>query len=474
MKRPQSTPHDHFQRRIVFLSVASTLSLLGIILYLSGFSPRRALSIGYTWFSNHHDEDDFNDGSFPDFGMYKDRVKILNEDEFPLTDPKRRVIIMGDIHGMNDSFHSILTQLSYTPNQDILLHVGDVLTKGPHRSSMATLDFMTRHNVLGVRGNHEQQVIEWRAWMDWIRSSSEGGRWLDTIDRRWEEVHKLGKDTKKWLRNEIQRIPSKWVKRIPKKWKLFGEQYRIARQLTDQEWKYLQNLPVVLHIPHAHMYIVHAGLLPFDPRRDHKHHSQPLSKMPVLLRPPSESALRFAQETAVLDDIKPNKDPWSLLNMRAILQGKVTRRFRGVFWAKLWNREMKQCRGFDKNGGLYCLGATVVYGHTAKRGFEQRRWSIGLDSGCAHGKRLSALVLGGEENRRLSRRDFDDIPHPEDDEERDGDVPPEEEELENEPELDLFTDLEIGNEDDEALSSTIVRWGDANVGKVVSVRCRLP
>lgn len=85
--------------------------------------------------------------------------------------------------------------------------------------------------------------------MDWIRSSHGGAAWLDSIDKRWDSVHWKGKDTKKWLRHEIARIPGKWGRKIPtgKKFKLFGEHYRIARQMTPHETKYLRELPLVLH-----------------------------------------------------------------------------------------------------------------------------------------------------------------------------------------------------------------------------------
>lgn len=43
---------------------------------------------------------------------------------------------------------------------------------------------------------------------------------------------------------------------------------------------------------------------------------------------------------------------------------------------------------------LPCYPSTVIYGHTSSRGLDINRWTIGLDSGCVGGKRLSALILG--------------------------------------------------------------------------------
>ncbi len=43
---------------------------------------------------------------------------------------------------------------------------------------------------------------------------------------------------------------------------------------------------------------------------------------------------------------------------------------------------------------LPCYPSSVIYGHTAARGLDINRWTIGLDSGCASDKELSALILG--------------------------------------------------------------------------------
>lgn len=140
---------------------------------------------------------------------------------------------------------------------------------------------------------------------------------------------------------------------------------------------------------------MHAGLLPSDPKRPATHHSQPLSKLPILHQQHHEhkdsAALRAAQEAAILTHIKPNTDAWVNMNMRGVTkEGKITRTKAGTFWTAFWNRDMKDCHGFHRTRGeprsmkhkLYCMPATVVYGHTAARGLDRKRWSVGLDSGC--------------------------------------------------------------------------------------------
>lgn len=129
----------------------------------------------------------------------------------------------------------------------------------------------------------------------------------------------------------------------------------------------------------------------------------------------------------------------------------------GTPWSELWNDQMKRCEGFD--GGdledasesswlgagrrtrafrgssqdrqsladdsftLPCLPSTVVYGHAASRDLDIKRWTVGLDTGCLYGRRLTALVLqhptqaaSGDE----TEEEEDDIDEDEDEYEGDG------------------------------------------------------
>ena len=141
---------------------------------------------------------------------------------------------------------------------------------------------------------------------------------------------------------------------------------------------FLKSLPIVLHIPHYHFYVVHAGLLPSDPRYPSTDSRQPLAHRPkrktriaadtdvlkklqeagedevtdldlgdedgVYRRPPrgivilpnhdllsprssgSIEEMRKWQEEAILRDIPQNRQWWNLVNMRGIRKdGEVTR-----------------------------------------------------------------------------------------------------------------------------------------------------
>jgi hypothetical protein len=315
------------------------------------------------------------------------------------------VIIVGDIHGSSKPLHTLLNKLSYNPDLDTLIHVGDIITKGTHKGSLAVLGYMATNNITGVRGNHEQKVIEWRAWMEWIRGLDGGGRWLAEVEERAGMQDAVVSE--EWVEEELNTMgrSGKWRKRIPKGWKMFSDHYRVARDMSQKQYAYLLSLPLVLHIPSAHTFIVHAGLLPHDPTREQTHRRQPLAHLPSLSVLPSRikgdaigsdvDRLRLLQELALLHDIPQNTDPWVKLNIRSVEKNnRITKQGKkGTPWSDLWNEAMGKCNGFGEDdygqmrkkkgkGSLPCRPSTVVYGHAASRGLDIKRWSVGTDSGC--------------------------------------------------------------------------------------------
>ena len=59
-----------------------------------------------------------------------------------------RTVIVGDIHGCFDEFMELLETLSFRWDTDLLVHVGDLVAKGP--SSQRVLEFCLKHRVLGT------------------------------------------------------------------------------------------------------------------------------------------------------------------------------------------------------------------------------------------------------------------------------------------------------------------------------------
>ncbi|RDB25795.1 Serine/threonine-protein phosphatase 1 [Hypsizygus marmoreus] len=361
--------------------------------------------------------------NLPDFGQYQE-LRSLPEEQFPLEDDKKRVIVVGDIHGSYKYLNTLLKKISYEPSSDILVHVGDIITKGPHNGSMEVLSYMASNNITGVRGNHDQKVVEWRGWMKWINSLPGGRRWLEELNSKWGHAEASGASPDVWLEDEKRKYKSKWWQMIPEGWSLLGDHYSVAHAMTEAEYKYLLALPLVIHVPTAHAYIVHAGILPSDPQYSHDHRRQPLARIPHLPtqfkgKTPSKHEtyriLRKLQELAVVRQVPQNQVPYNLLNMRSIVDGKVTKDGDGRPWSKAWKHDVSRCQGYDKEIDvmkhkkdlLPCYPSTVIYGHAASRGLDIKRWSIGLDSGCVYGRRLTALILGPKLKKRADDADDD-------------------------------------------------------------------
>ena len=99
--------------------------------------------------------------------------------------------------------------------------------------------------------------------------------------------------------------------------------------MSKSDYEYLLSLPLVLHLPSEHTFLVHAGILPYDPTLSITSKRQPLShlpKIPSRVLGGSISALRNAQELAILEEIKQNTNPWVLLNMRNLRKDNTVSR----------------------------------------------------------------------------------------------------------------------------------------------------
>ena len=284
---------------------------------------------------------------------------------------------------------NLLNEVLYDPSRDTLIHLGDLETKANISDSIHVLSFMTTNKILGVRGNNDQKVIEWRAWMDWIQSRAGGLEWLAAMDRQLPDIdgdhHR--EEVTNWITTSNY---ADWVKTVPEGWHPLGQHYRVARVMSREHFDYLRSLPLVLHSAVDHLFLVHAGLLPFDPRLPASDITQPLSHWPAAADDQRDVAkLRNLQELAVLTDIPDNKDPSIVLNIRSVTDdGHASASHKhGTPWSQLWNDTMAKCSGMGMGGtiqptSLPCYPFTVIYGHAASRGLDIKRWSVGLDTGC--------------------------------------------------------------------------------------------
>jgi len=172
----------------------------------------------------------------PDFSQY---IKTATLD-IPSVDRPTRILFVGDIHGQFDDLQALLRKVNYDASAgDVLLHTGDIITKGAHHGSMKVLDWMEKHAISGVRGNNDQAVIDWKGWRDWISSTAAGKAWLHSLDKDWEKEQEeeseksstkaLNPDA--WVKERRKNSPRKhkvWWRQVPGDWKMFREHYLIA------------------------------------------------------------------------------------------------------------------------------------------------------------------------------------------------------------------------------------------------------
>ncbi|KAG4030888.1 hypothetical protein MFRU_010g00220 [Monilinia fructicola] len=127
----------------------------------------------------------------------------------------------------------------------------------------------------------------------------------------------------------------------------------LVRELGEDRIKWLKKCPVILRVGRlegmAEVVVVHAGLTPGV-------------------------------------DLK-NQDPSMVMNMRTLVDGIPSEERDGQHWDKVWNKHQRKLPKKDRT--------TVIYGHDSKRGLQLKKYSMGLDTGCLKGGKLTAVVIEG-------------------------------------------------------------------------------
>lgn len=210
-----------------------------------------------------------------------------------------RLLIIGDVRGCEKELQQLLINSNYDNDRDKIVFVGDMVGKGP--PSQEVIQLAMDFNALCVRGNHEDILLSWY-------HSPEGSK--------------------------TQLNPS---------------YLKIAQQLTESQWNYLDSCPLYLQFDKLKqkIIVVHAGI---DP-------SVSLDEQNL------ELVLNMRNHIAENNEF--TKDYY---------QGKP--------WISTWNGP-----------------ELIVFGHDAKRGIQVRLnefnkpIAIGLDSGVVYGGKLSALAI---------------------------------------------------------------------------------
>ncbi|KAG0650398.1 metallophosphoesterase [Hyphodiscus hymeniophilus] len=126
----------------------------------------------------------------------------------------------------------------------------------------------------------------------------------------------------------------------------------LVKALGEKRIKWLKDCPVILRVGKlgsmGEVAVVHAGLVP---------------------------------------GVKLEKqDPLMVMNMRTIGKDGVPSDAReGPGWIKVWNKYQKSLPKGQRS--------TVIYGHDSNRGLQKEKYSLGIDTGCLKGGKLTAVVI---------------------------------------------------------------------------------
>lgn len=69
-----------------------------------------------------------------------------------------RLIAVGDVHGCVDELQALLRRCDFRPG-DLVVFLGDLVSKGP--DSLGVVQMARELGAIGVRGNHDFEVIRW-------------------------------------------------------------------------------------------------------------------------------------------------------------------------------------------------------------------------------------------------------------------------------------------------------------------------
>jgi hypothetical protein len=195
-----------------------------------------------------------------------------------------RTVIVGDVHGCSAELETLLERIAFADG-DRLVMVGDLVARGP--DSCGVLALVRSAKGRSALGNHEAKLLSWR-----------------------ERGAPLGP----------------------------GHQH-VADSLSDEDWRMIEAMPLVIDLPEHGARVVHAGVIPGTPVED----------------TPREA----------------------LLLMRSIDRGEWSAsRDEGVLW-----------------GSVYEGPTHVLFGHNAREDLQLWPHATGLDTSCVYGNRLTALVL---------------------------------------------------------------------------------
>lgn len=223
-------------------------------------------------------------------------VKVLSEEDIG----SRDLLIVGDVHGCCDELAEMMDTHAVNSDNTCVLFVGDLVNKGD--KSLEVVRYVRAHDWYSVRGNHDEICL----------------KELQTSKR------------------DNCALPLKFA------W---------MSELSQEEEKWMSELPYAIHIPSRQIIVVHAGLHP---------------ELPL-----------------------ESQTPDMFLHMRCVKESRDENRL--LEWTREFNEK-------DKLWGKLWPGPQhVFFGHDARRLFQQEKFATGLDTACVYGIELTGIYPLGRQ-----------------------------------------------------------------------------
>jgi hypothetical protein len=336
--------------------------------------------------------------------------------------PAKRLIIVGDVHGMRTELQRLLRQIKFDKKEgDHLILTGDMISKGP--DSAGVVQMAMDLGASAVRGNHEDRVLLAHAALN--RPVLPGTTGADSSAGQKIERQAAAPLAAASTLSAPPK-PVNAVEMLAKEQLSRGDaaDRATAANLSDAQREWLGNLPCILNVgplPGSELRsvaIAHAGIVP----RVSFERQDPFAVMNMrTLKFPNEELRKFATREKLeyyakqrAGKLKPQRvtnyavememkrmekqraqlmkkgrpDPWAHDHDVGLPDSGRD----GEPWSNVWDSWMQDEVAEEQR-------TTVVYGHDARRGFHMGKWTVGLDSGCVYGKKLSALIIKAGETK---------------------------------------------------------------------------
>jgi len=96
------------------------------------------------------------------------------------------IFVVGDVHGCRDTLERLLAELA-PADDDLVVFVGDLVRKGPDSEGVVEL-VRERPNLVSVRGNNEQKLVDGRTEIDALTDASREFIEAMPVAISWDDV----------------------------------------------------------------------------------------------------------------------------------------------------------------------------------------------------------------------------------------------------------------------------------------------